>query len=203
MVKARKPHGILTLGFISSQLPRRIPEKYLRAVCLTDTPPEELATVIGDIWARQDRLDGFGLVFSRKFIMKAGGNPVIYLCTQPGNRLVDALVSLLQRRLESRDPLRDVGLLLPLIETFGRGYRRPDKLVDFHWEREWRVAGDLRFRRRDVLLGLCNERDIRQMERLFKPIKFIDPLVDVAQWKKKVDRARKRAWDEYLEKFPG
>lgn len=201
LIRAHNPHGLLTRNF--ENLPRQVPPKYLKAVCLTDTPLEQLWTVIGDIWARKHRLDRYGLVFSKSFVMNAGGNPVIYLCTQSGNALVDAFLELLRRRLESRAPLHDdVAPLLPLVESFGRGYFNRKKTVDFSWEREWRVPGDLKFRKKDVLLGLCHERDIERLERLFKPIKFVDPLGDTAQWGAKVNRARERAWKEYLERFP-
>ncbi|HKX05626.1 MAG TPA: abortive infection system antitoxin AbiGi family protein [Methylomirabilota bacterium] len=182
---------------------RQVPAQYLQAVCLTDTPPEALPTLIGDILGRRDRLDNYGLVFSKRFILERGGSPVVYLATQAGNALADALFSLLCTRLERRTALRrDVAPLLPLIETFGPGYFNPNRLVDFHWEREWRVSRNLVFRRRDVLLGLCDERDISPMERQFRPLRFIDPCSNPANWGQKIERARAVGWEQYLEPFP-
>lgn len=197
VIEARKPYG-LTRRCLDGE----VPPGYFHAVCLTDTPPEELSTVIGDIRARGDRLDNYGLVFSKRFIMEAGGSPVIYLCTQQGNELVDAFVWLAQKGFTSRRSLRRMAPLLLLMESFGPGYFDQRRLVDFHWEREWRVAGDLNFELDDVLLGICDQRDIERMEEHFRPLRFIDPLASRRRWGRKVKRARDRAWEDYLEPFP-
>ena len=51
---------------------------------------------------------------------------------------------------------------------------RCDEKYDFHWEREWRIVGDLEFELNDVYCGLCSEDCIRYFESKFR-LKFIDP----------------------------
>ena len=50
-----------------------------------------------------------------------------------------------------------------------------DEEYDFHWEREWRVVGDLAFKLTDIYCGLCPDEDISYFESTYKPVKFISP----------------------------
>ena len=48
---------------------------------------------------------------------------------------------------------------MSLLIIFGENY-------DFHWEREWRINGDLHFQWEDIVVGLCEECDIETFEKI-------------------------------------
>ncbi|MBA7678327.1 hypothetical protein ES703_86600 [subsurface metagenome] len=52
---------------------------------------------------------------------------------------------------------------------------RCDETIDFHWEREWRIVGNLKFDLNDIYCGLCPEGDISYFENKYVPVKFISP----------------------------
>ena len=62
---------------------------------------------------------------------------------------------------------------------------------DWHWEREWRIVGDLKFNLDNVYCGLCPEEDIQYFSNTYKPVKFIDP-----RWESK------RILDELVKQEP-
>lgn len=50
-----------------------------------------------------------------------------------------------------------------------------EKWNDWHWEREWRIVGDLVFELDDVHCGLCPEDDIPYFEDKYSGVVFISP----------------------------
>ena len=91
VVRARNPHGVLARHF--NDFRRQVPALYLRAFCLTDTPPEQLPTLIGEIWGRRDRLDSYGLVFSKRHrgVREAGPPRRYFTLTEEGRKMVLAV----------------------------------------------------------------------------------------------------------------
>jgi hypothetical protein len=113
------------------------------------------------------------LVFAKEFISGNGGNPAFYVNTQHQRELRDAANALFNRARQEGFDDSPLTPLLPYINIFGKtahGGR-----YDFYWEREWRVVGDVDFRYKDVVVGLCPGRRIDEFETEFKNVRFISP----------------------------
>ena len=50
-----------------------------------------------------------------------------------------------------------------------------DEGNDWHWEREWRIVGNLEFKLNDIYCGLCPEKEIPYFESKYAPVIFISP----------------------------
>ena len=104
-------------------------------ICFFDAPFEHLARVL-DPRARR-RYEPFGIAVSKRYAFKMGARPVIYL------------------------PWKEAAAILPQSElwrvvSLDIG-RRP--AVDWSFEREWRMAGDLHFGARDSVVLVQDWRD--------------------------------------------
>ena len=107
-------------------------------------------------------LEHYGLVFKKEYIRQQGGNPVFYVT----GVLSASLWRLYQDAVESRFGGEE-NKLLALVN-------KCDESIDFHWEREWRIVGDLKFELNDIYCGLCPEIDISEFESKYRII-FISP----------------------------
>ncbi len=77
---------------------------------------------------------------------------------------------------------------LPLYESFGPSLYLPKREVDFRWEREWRVVGDVAFTASDVAFGICAREDITYFENLVQhKFPFVDPRDDMVAVKRKLN----------------
>ncbi len=132
-------------------------------VCFTETPIDQVGLLVMPVSGRQSQPEPYGLVFDKEFIRSKGGNPVFYA----GDELFSTLWDI-YRTAESNSFDKQENRFLALVDKCN-GVR------DFHWEREWRIVGNLSFTLNDVYLGLCPEQDIYYFEKKFADIKFIDP----------------------------
>lgn len=152
--------------------------KNFKVVCFTETPIDQMAALLQPLEGRQNQFEPYGLVFQKKYIRKMGGNPVFYITkklAQPLGQLYDA-----QKKVVHSETCR----LLALVSVC-------EEHNDWHWEREWRVVGDLHFTYDDVYCGLCPEEDILYFRDKYKRVKFIDP-----RW------GNKKLVDELVKKEP-
>jgi hypothetical protein len=134
-------------------------EDYFKVVCFTETPIDQINVLLYKVWGRNVRLDQYGLVFKKEFIRSHGGNHVFY----SSKDVAKPLWTLYKPEASS-----EVCRLLALVTLC-------DDSVDFHWEREWRIVGNLSFYLKDIYCGLCPEDDIREFECTYPEIKFISP----------------------------
>jgi hypothetical protein len=90
-----------------------------RAVCMFDAPISELAGIL--VRGNRRRYEPFGIAIDKSYAFKMGARPVIYL------------------------PWREAKVILPPQEAWRVVTIEMSKapLVDWSFEREWRVAGDL------------------------------------------------------------
>lgn len=199
LIKARNLHGLFKYDRFFGEIPSREKAKILKAVCFTETPPLEIPTIIGEIDFRSDRLDPFGLMFSKKYLMQKGVNPVFYSNSFKKKSIVNSLVKVLEEYVQNDlKKFMKLGPFLSLVESFGPGVLNKGKKVDFHWEREWRISGNFGFKISNVLLGLCPSKFIGKMERDYRPLEFIDPLAHPSHWGEKLIKAHKKAWRQYF-----
>jgi hypothetical protein len=153
-------------------------EKF-KVVCFTETPIDLIDVLLMDLEGRRFRPKPFGLVFTKDFIRERGGNPVFYA----GASLFDSLWEIYSDA-KARSFNREDNRFLSLVN-------KCDDTIDFHWEREWRVVGDLQFNLTDIYCALCPEEEMEYFERKFTGVPFIDPHWGINQiLGKLVQRAR-------------
>lgn len=118
-----------------------------RCVCMSEIPLDLLDRLVR-------RRSPYGLGFRKDFITARGGARVWYL--DRSEPVADAFEELKRSRLDSFDTEDPLWRLTPFVDLIGEyggtTYR-------FDWEREWRVAGEIRFSYGDVAFIFAPERD--------------------------------------------
>lgn len=141
-----------------------------KVVCFTETPIDLIDVLLMDLEGRyRFKPKPFGLVFTKDFIRERGGNSVFYA----GGGLFDSLWKI-YGDAKTRSFDREDNRFLALVN-------KCDDKIDFHWEREWRVVGDLKFNLTDIYCVLCPESDVEYFERRFTGLPFIDPCWGINQ----------------------
>jgi hypothetical protein len=115
-------------------------------------------------------LSQYGLVFTKKMILKAGGNSVFYLDTRSGDgkeRCSAIWRCFNQSKSVEFDEDSSISIL-PFINKVGHN-------IDFSWEREWRIVGAFKFVFSDIFLGLCPNGKIDEFESKYPKIHWISP----------------------------
>jgi hypothetical protein len=130
-----------------------------KVVCFTETPIDQIHMLFYEGSWKQIKFEPYGLVFTKEFIRSKGGNPALYMSRDIAYPLWNFYYN---------NCTDELCRLLALINRY-------DENFDFHYEREWRIVGNLFFELTDVYCGLCPNADIPQFEEKFPPIKFIDP----------------------------
>jgi hypothetical protein len=118
-------------------------------------------------------LEPYGLVFTKDFIARRGGNPTFYINTHHQSELRDAALDLFYEAQDIGFEEHPATSLLPFFNIFGKttGGGR----YDFYWEREWKVVGDVAFGYDDIVVGLCPQNRIPRFEQNFPDVQFISP----------------------------
>lgn len=170
-------------------------QRYFSAVCLTETPINEIHCLL-EIRGRQVDLQPYGLVFLKTQLQIRGVSPVVYVNNETGDGdvIIRAMASLINTHPEA------AAKLLPLVSVFGNritppGAAKKKQRVDFRWEREWRfphAKGPLEFSDSDLFVGLCPQREIKFFERKLPGIDFIDPTRNMKWYATKLIAARHR-----------
>jgi hypothetical protein len=94
-----------------------------------------------------------------------GGNPVFYATLKIAKPLWEYLY---HPHVEGKEQVPDnLCKLLALVTKCQEGH-------DFHWEREWRIVGNLDFKLNDIYCGLCPQEEMPNFESKCG-VKFIDP----------------------------
>ena len=136
-------------------------------VCFTETPIDQIDLLLQPVYGRDIKLAPYGLVFTKKDVREYGGNPVLYV----RGDLSDPLWNLFNKAAKN-DFSEQENRLLALVS-------KCDESIDFHWEREWRIVGNLTLQRTEIwtniYCGLCPEENISYFENKYRPVKFISP----------------------------
>lgn len=133
-----------------------------KVTCFTETPLDQIDILLEEIPERWFTFKPYGLVFKKEYIRQQGGNPVFYVT----GVLSKALWRLYKDAIKGGYN-REENKLLALVN-------KCDDKIDFHWEREWRIVGNLQFKLNDVYCGLCPKKDMPYFESKYEVI-FIDP----------------------------
>jgi hypothetical protein len=128
--------------------------------CFTEVPLNQIHLLSRDIPGRQVKLKPYGIVFTREFIVSAGGQPALYLNGYGGNQwLHESVTAIYNRSVASGKVVEPYWRILPFINAMHERY-------DFTWEREWRVLQGLKFKPRDivcVILPPDKEQDLKEI----------------------------------------
>jgi hypothetical protein len=120
--------------------------KAFQVTCLTEVPLNQLHLLVRDIPGRRIKLEPYGFCFTKNFIIRAGGQPAIYINGYGGNTwLTECVKQLFASSISSVSAdVNPSWRILPFINAMHERY-------DFTWEREWRVRGDVPFKFRDLV----------------------------------------------------
>ena len=147
-----------------------------KIVCFTETPIDQIEVLLERVQGRNIILEPYGLVFKKDYIRQNKGNPVFYIS---GN--LSAPLWQLYHNAKANNFTTGEHKVLALIN-------KCDETIDFHWEREWRIVGNLEFNLSEIYCGLCPEEDIQFFENKYHLIfispywgvnKILDKLVDI------------------------
>ena len=136
-----------------------------KMVCFTETPIDHIDMLLQKVSGRNFKPEPYGLVFKKEYIRAKGGNPVFYVTKEIAKPLWQLYRPLCDKDIEQSSG--KMCKLLALVTVCEEGN-------DWHWEREWRIAGNLEFDLNDIYFGLCREEDIPYFETKYC-IKFISP----------------------------
>jgi len=156
-----------------------------KVVCFTETPIDLLDVLLLEVEGRYIfRPKPYGLIFKKDFIREREGSPAIYASPVLYNIFWE-----MYRGAKENDFSREENRVLSLVN-------KCDEEYDFHWEREWRVVGNLHFFLKDIYCGLCPKEEIEQFECSYYPVRFIDPRWGINQiLDKLVERATRDSTD--------
>lgn len=143
--------------------------EYFKVVCFTETPLDQIGVLLQPLEGRRHQPEPYGLVFRKSYIRANRGNPVFYTTRE----IAKPLGELYERQKTDTDS--KVCKLLALMTLCEEKGSNREKDNDWHWEREWRVVGDLIFDLRDIYCGLCPEQYISYFRDNYKQVPFIDP----------------------------
>lgn len=196
LVAGNSPVSDARFGIKQHKLDDEKKKRFFGAVCLTETPLNEIHCLL-DISYRQINLDSYGLVFLKEKLRQKGVSPVLYFNNEQDDKdkVFEALCSLIDTHPN------EAAKFLPLVAVFGQKVKspsaifKPNGIVDFLWEREWRYPSDngsLEFTKDDIFVGLCPHDKIEYFESIFEDVDFIDPTRNVKWYATKLVKARKR-----------
>jgi hypothetical protein len=144
-IAAFRPHCLY-----ANRIPENLWKKYSVA-CFTEVPLTQLHMLTKDIPGRSIRMQPFGIVFSREFIISKGAQPALYINTyQSQNWLKEAADKIFEIAKKNAFKKGKLWRILPFLNAMNEKY-------DFTWEREWRVRGDVTFTPKDVICVILPE----------------------------------------------
>jgi hypothetical protein len=146
-IEARNPHCYHNLRL--AELPQNVQSEF-KVVCFTEAPLDQLHHLTGKIEGRQILLQPYGLIFKKKFLLKSGAQPAIYLNGYDGNAWLKEAARDLFNELRDNGKTNRATRFLPFLNAMHERY-------DFSWEREWRVQGNFTFGRADVVATILPE----------------------------------------------
>jgi hypothetical protein len=139
---------------------------------------DQIGTILKPLPKRLYQPEPYGLVFEKEYIRAKEGNPVFYIKSEIAKPLSKIYSD---QKQQADDKMCRLLALITICENWN----------DWHWEREWRIVGDLKFNLENVYCGLCPEEDIDYFCNKYKPVKFID-----SRWESK------RILDELVKQEP-
>jgi hypothetical protein len=162
-IEARRP-----MGWAATQDSANAAEQSQRVACFSETPLEQIYSLLADIADRQIKLAPYGLALTKLAARRLGVNPVWYVDMTPGQTRNWAVA-------KAVDGLRAAAIatghfhtsleaeVFPFFEQMGTW---PQSRKEFWWEREWRHRGHFEFEPWEIALWLCPEDEIEAFRAL-------------------------------------
>jgi hypothetical protein len=108
-------------------------------------PLTQLHLLTKYIPGRKTKMEPYGLVFTREFIIENKAQPALYINSYHGNHWLKDAADKLCDIAEKNDYSKGlIWRFLPFLNAMHERY-------DFTWEREWRIRGRLSFTPKDVV----------------------------------------------------
>lgn len=172
-ITAKSPFGYFKYR-LQTELPgSQIVRDWLKATCFTETPVDHIYLQCLDIVGRSWDFRPYGLAFFEKAIRSKNGHPLFYFNSQ--DRAILAALD----AMATSTGCASFRSSLALFEPFGPrvlARYRCSSPVDFRWEREWRVVGNVVFDVSDIAFGLCPAEEVDEFEALLDHrVPFVDP----------------------------
>jgi len=175
----------------------KIPEEHFdrfSVCCFMEVPLPELHLVTRPIQGRRNQYSDYGFVFSRDFLVWKGAQPAIYVNSYGDNSELREAADSVYAIAKEKGFSSALSRLVPHLNAMNQGY-------DFAWEREWRIAGNLKFELEDIACVILPEQGERKLKAKF--LKGGIPVISpgwtgeriVAEFSKQARRAH-RAWKE-------
>ncbi|WP_157835306.1 hypothetical protein [Ectopseudomonas composti] len=120
-----------------------------RAACFTETPLSEIGKLARKIEGRAIELESYGLVFRKEDLIKAGGQPAIYINSYDRNNWLRESIRELFESAKANESSK-LWRLIPYLNAMHEKY-------DFSWEREWRMHTDFKFKLTDIVCIILPE----------------------------------------------
>lgn len=151
---------------------KKVPSEYrdnLKVCCFTETPLDQIEHLIGSIPGRQIKLEPYGFVFPREFMLLNGAQQVTAVNCYSGNGVRDGYDAILETAIKLKFKNRS-WKTLAFVSAMHEGY-------DFSWEREWRIRGMLKFTLDDLKYVILPDDDDQELieDLVKKGISYICP----------------------------
>lgn len=144
-VQARRPHCLYNERI--KTLDPKVKDSF-NVACFTEVPLNQLHRLVRDIPGRQVKLEAYGFVFRKDFIVASGGQPAVYINSYGNNQwLRESVDQLFEMACPAGALQPPLWRLLPFINAMHERY-------DFTWEREWRVMQKLTFKGSDLVCAI-------------------------------------------------
>lgn len=142
-----KPHCVFNNKI--DEIPNSL-KKHFKVACFTEIPLNQIHLLTQKIKGRKIKLEPYGFVFLKEFMISRGAQPAVYINSYDNNlnlrKAVDDLFELAIKR-KFKDSFYQ---LFPLLNAMHERY-------DFTWEREWRIVGGLKFSLKDIVCVILPE----------------------------------------------
>lgn len=142
-----------------------------RVVCFSEAPLEQVYSLGADIAGRREKLEPYGLVFTKIVARRKGANPIWYVDMSPSGRvwvIRDALAGLLEEAValgEEGFARHHAAAIFPFAEQMGT-WPSLGTQKEFWWEREWRHVGPFTFNSDELALILAPEKDHEELAKV-------------------------------------
>lgn len=161
VIEARNAHCLFKHDLNSLEL-SAVLRKQFNTVCFTEAPLPQIKRLIAKVAGRKIQLKAYGLIFDKSILLEKGVSPAIYINaqgTQLRNYLLDdfrsqfgEIKTLKGLRKTKQDYYKAIVQYYALINIISNRH-------NFTWEREWRLAGDFKFRYIDLVAVIADDPD--------------------------------------------
>lgn len=116
-------------------------KKYFKVLSLTETPLKQLHHLTKIPYKRKINLKPYGIAFPKSDLINKNAAPVYYIYNEQQKNFFDHLLENFIESMQVEGAQIENSVFLSVGPFLKRIYERED----FHWEKEWKVRGDLLF----------------------------------------------------------